>query len=179
MRGGRKEGRSLVVPGPPPRVRLSETGMREAGTEPRPFHSTRCLNRGDKRAGRTAAASPLGRSSGSGTETLRRRWGGAVENGAARGGGAGSATRRPRRAAVSVCCAAAAASQGEGWSRGGAAAAPLPSAAASCPPLPPLPSAAFPPTAGRCALRRTELLTTGEGLRRTGCSHRRLSLYGS
>lgn len=76
MRGGRKEGRSLVEPGPPPRVRLSETGMREAGTEPRPFHSTRCLNRGDKRAGRTAAASPLGRSSGSGTETLRRRWGG-------------------------------------------------------------------------------------------------------
>lgn len=85
MRGGRKEGRSLVEPGPPPRVRLSETGMREAGTEPRPFHSTRCLNRGDKRAGRTAAASPLGRSSGSGTETLRRRW-----------GGGGGKWRRPR-----------------------------------------------------------------------------------
>lgn len=183
-KGNQKEGDPGELGRTPHTLSPSPTRRRRIarhGSEPTcfPSHREARSEPWHKRAGRTAAASPLGRSSGSGTETLRRRWGGAVENGAARGGGAGSATRRPRRAAVSVCCAAAAASQGEGWSRGGAAAAPLPSAAASCPPLPPLPSAAFPPTAGRCALRRAELLTTGEGLRRTGCSHRRLSLYGS
>lgn len=42
---------------PPPRVRLSKTGKRGAGTEPRPFPSTRCLDRGKKRGERKAEAS--------------------------------------------------------------------------------------------------------------------------
>lgn len=36
----------------PPRVLLSETGKRGAGTEPRPFPSRHCMNQGEKREGR-------------------------------------------------------------------------------------------------------------------------------
>lgn len=50
--GWKEGGSSLWCPVPPPRVRTAERGKRGAGTEPRSFPSTRCLDRGEKRGGR-------------------------------------------------------------------------------------------------------------------------------
>lgn len=62
MRRGGEEGRKVGAawlggaqfppPHHPPRVLLSETGKRGAGTEPRSFPSRHCVNRGEKREGR-------------------------------------------------------------------------------------------------------------------------------
>lgn len=158
----------------PPRVLLSETGKRGAGTEPRPFPSRHCMNQGEKREGRKVGLislppTPPPPAAAAAAAALRRR--------AARGG----KWRRPRgrgrfrhtaAAAASICCVAAAASQGEGWDRGGAGRRWDPSLGrlwagslgsrwvSSLPPPPPLPARrrrspqplSRPPASGRCGL---------------------------
>lgn len=130
---GRKEGRRVGAAWlggarfPPPRVRLSQRGKRGAGTEPRPFPSTRCPGRGKKRrrgaksSGGGLSLSPLAPPSPQPPQQLRRT---RCERGGkmappAEGRGRFRHTAAAARRRLHLLCGGRAASQGEGWSRGG------------------------------------------------------------
>lgn len=87
---GRKVGSSLWCPIPPPRVRTAERGKRGAGTEPRSFPSTRCLDRGEKRGERKSGGGFALLPPPATTATAAE--GGGVKWRRPRRGGAGSAT---------------------------------------------------------------------------------------